>query len=149
MRMEEFKTSAREVINDPKLSCHLRRHYMASLVEAAVDYPELTDDHLYRSLAPVIMNGPWKASTLCRRGPIARKRTRPTHVVAAASSSKAISANRPRSVRPGRCELLHRRIHFPYLVQILRDRKLERCHQNLAGFHRQGICGRELTRNFS
>ena len=44
MQMEEFTSRARELVNDPKLSFHLRRHHLAALTEAALDYPHLSED---------------------------------------------------------------------------------------------------------
>ena len=44
MQMEEFKTKAQEVVTDPKMSFHQRRHYMAYLAESSLDYPEISDD---------------------------------------------------------------------------------------------------------
>lgn len=44
MQIDEFNVVARELINDPKMSFHLRRHYMAALVESVLDYPALSDE---------------------------------------------------------------------------------------------------------
>jgi len=42
MNNEEFQVRARAIVNDPKLTFHQRRHYLAGLAEEALDYPELS-----------------------------------------------------------------------------------------------------------
>ncbi|MFV1989159.1 MAG: YjjI family glycine radical enzyme [Acidimicrobiales bacterium] len=44
MRKDELKASARQVVNDPTLSYHLRRHHLASLAESALDYPKISSE---------------------------------------------------------------------------------------------------------
>lgn len=44
MQMEEFRTRARDIVNDPTLTYHQRRHYLAGLAEEALEPPELSDD---------------------------------------------------------------------------------------------------------
>lgn len=44
MKSEEFQVRAREIVNDPHLTFHQRRHYLAGLAEEALDYPPLTAD---------------------------------------------------------------------------------------------------------
>jgi YjjI family glycine radical enzyme len=42
MNMEEFRTRARDIVNDPNLTFHQRKHYLAWLAENALEYPELS-----------------------------------------------------------------------------------------------------------
>ena len=44
MHMEEFQSRAREIVNDPNLTFHQRRHYLAGLAEEALDYPALSEE---------------------------------------------------------------------------------------------------------
>ena len=44
MQMEEFRTRARDVVNDPNLTYHQRRHYLAGLAEEVLEPPALGDD---------------------------------------------------------------------------------------------------------
>jgi YjjI family glycine radical enzyme len=44
MNMEEFRTRAREIVNDPHLTFHQRKHYLAWLAENALEYPELSPE---------------------------------------------------------------------------------------------------------
>jgi YjjI family glycine radical enzyme len=41
--MEEFRTRTRTIVNDPKLSYHQRRHYLAAMAEEGLDYPALSE----------------------------------------------------------------------------------------------------------
>jgi YjjI family glycine radical enzyme len=41
--MEEFRSRAREIVNDPNLTFHQRRHYLAGLAEESLEYPSLSD----------------------------------------------------------------------------------------------------------
>lgn len=43
MDMEELRAKSREIISDPTLTFHLRRHYLAYLAESALPYPEVSD----------------------------------------------------------------------------------------------------------
>lgn len=43
MQIEEFRTRVEDVIKDPKMSFHLRRHYLAYLAESVVEYPKLSE----------------------------------------------------------------------------------------------------------
>jgi YjjI family glycine radical enzyme len=43
MQMEELQAKTREIIDDPTLSFHLRRHYLAYLAESALPYPDISD----------------------------------------------------------------------------------------------------------
>jgi YjjI family glycine radical enzyme len=43
MEMPEFRDRAREIVEDPTLTFHQRRHNLASLAEDALDYPLLSD----------------------------------------------------------------------------------------------------------
>ena len=42
MNMEEFRARARDIVNDPHLTFHQRKHYLAWLAESALEYPELS-----------------------------------------------------------------------------------------------------------
>lgn len=44
MNIEEFQVRARAIVNDPHLTYHQRRHYLAGLAEESLDYPALSDD---------------------------------------------------------------------------------------------------------
>ena len=44
MNMAEFRTRARNLINDPNLTYHQRKHYLAGLAENALEYPALSDE---------------------------------------------------------------------------------------------------------
>ncbi len=44
MNMEEFRTRARDIVNDPNLTFHQRKHYLAGLAENALEYPELSPE---------------------------------------------------------------------------------------------------------
>jgi YjjI family glycine radical enzyme len=44
VEMEEFRTRTRQIVNDPKLSYHQRRHYLAAMAEEALEYPNLTEE---------------------------------------------------------------------------------------------------------
>lgn len=44
MHVDEFKAKARETVNDPNLSYHQRRHYMAYLTESVLDYPDIGEE---------------------------------------------------------------------------------------------------------
>jgi len=43
MNMEEFRASARSIVNDPQLTYPQRKHYLAGLAESALEYPPLSD----------------------------------------------------------------------------------------------------------
>ena len=43
MDMEEFRARARDIVNDPSLTFHQRRHYLAWLAENALEYPSLSE----------------------------------------------------------------------------------------------------------
>ncbi len=42
MNMEEFRSRARDIVNDPTLTFHQRKHYLAWLAENALEYPALS-----------------------------------------------------------------------------------------------------------
>ncbi len=42
MSIEEVQHQVRQIVNDPTLSFHLRRHYLAAAAEGALDYPPLS-----------------------------------------------------------------------------------------------------------
>ncbi len=42
MNMEEFQSQARDIVNDPSLTFHQRKHYLAWLAENALEYPALS-----------------------------------------------------------------------------------------------------------
>ncbi len=42
MNMEELRSQARGIVNDPTLTFHQRRHYLAWLAENSLEYPELS-----------------------------------------------------------------------------------------------------------
>ncbi|MDJ0496558.1 MAG: YjjI family glycine radical enzyme [Acidimicrobiia bacterium] len=44
MNMEEFRSRARDIVNDATLTFHQRRHYLAWLAENALEYPELSKE---------------------------------------------------------------------------------------------------------
>jgi YjjI family glycine radical enzyme len=44
MNNEEFQVRARALVNDPHLTFHQRRHYLAGLAEEALEYPGLSDE---------------------------------------------------------------------------------------------------------
>lgn len=43
MEREEARSAARRVVEDPRLSYHQRRHYLASVAEGLMPYPEISD----------------------------------------------------------------------------------------------------------
>jgi YjjI family glycine radical enzyme len=43
MNMEEFRTLTRQVVNDPTLTYHQRKHYLAGLAEGVLEYPTLSE----------------------------------------------------------------------------------------------------------
>ncbi len=43
MQITEMQTRANEIIRDPNLSFHQRRHYLAALAEESLPYPQLSD----------------------------------------------------------------------------------------------------------
>jgi YjjI family glycine radical enzyme len=44
IHMDEFRSRARAIVNDPTLTYHQRRHYLAGLAEEALEPPALSDD---------------------------------------------------------------------------------------------------------
>ena len=44
MQIDELRTRVRQIVEDPTLSFHLRRHYLAYAAEEALPYPELSPD---------------------------------------------------------------------------------------------------------
>ena len=42
--MEDFRSRTRQIVNDPKLSYHQRRHYLAAMAEEALEYPNLSEE---------------------------------------------------------------------------------------------------------
>lgn len=42
--MEEFRSRARRIVEDPTLTFHQRRHALAGLAEGALDYVPLGDE---------------------------------------------------------------------------------------------------------
>ena len=42
MNMEEFRSRARDIVNDPTLTFHQRKHYLAWLAENDLEYPTLS-----------------------------------------------------------------------------------------------------------
>lgn len=44
MQMDEFVDEVRAVVNDPNLTFHQRKHYLATLAENALPYPEVSDE---------------------------------------------------------------------------------------------------------
>ncbi len=44
MDVEEARTAARQIVNDPTLTFHQRRHHLAGLAEGLLDYPPLGDE---------------------------------------------------------------------------------------------------------
>ncbi len=43
MNMEEFRIRTRQVVNDPTLTYHQRKHYLAGLAEGVLEYPTLSE----------------------------------------------------------------------------------------------------------
>ncbi len=44
MQMEEFTQQARSIVNDPNLTFHQRKHYLAGLAESALAYPDISPE---------------------------------------------------------------------------------------------------------
>ena len=44
MEMEEFTKQARSIVEDPGLTFHQRKHYLAALAESALPYPDITPE---------------------------------------------------------------------------------------------------------
>ncbi len=55
MQMSEFQSRVRDVIKNPNLSYHQRRHYLAALAEEALPYPELSEEAA-KALAEGVVN---------------------------------------------------------------------------------------------
>ena len=61
MNMEEFRVKARQVVNDPTLTYHQRKHYLAGLAEGALEYPALSPaaaDALNKQIICDLFEGP-------------------------------------------------------------------------------------------
>lgn len=44
MKMEEFTRQARSIVNDPAMTFHQRKHYLAALAESALAYPAISTE---------------------------------------------------------------------------------------------------------
>jgi len=44
MQMEEFTKQARSIVNDPNMTFHQRKHYLAALAESALPYPDISEE---------------------------------------------------------------------------------------------------------
>jgi YjjI family glycine radical enzyme len=61
VRNDELAAAAREIVNDPSLSFHLRRHHLAALAESSLEYPAISDacsDALDKQIICDLFEGP-------------------------------------------------------------------------------------------